>query len=165
MGFDDLEAAEREHRERASDGEGRGEDERPDAVEQPSDAERTSGDEQRVDERAVDDSGAAEDRSTGPGQASESPAESSSAGGDGQVGRVSTEPAFEFAAVKQSPMYARPESWAALEDALDLEVVRALRESGVRNEAKRELHDAALRVAAAHPDEIADAVREARRED
>jgi len=75
---------------------------------------------------------------------------------------VSDAPAFEYDDVKQSPPYARPEAWTALEDALDLDVVRSLRETGIRNEEKRELHDAVLRVAADHPDEIAEAVREAR---
>ncbi|GAA0268424.1 hypothetical protein [Halobacterium noricense] len=74
-------------------------------------------------------------------------------------------PAFEYGDVKQAPMYARSEAWTALEDTLDLDVVRTLREAGVRNEEKRELHDAVLRVAADHPDEIAEAVQEARRED
>ncbi|MCG1003222.1 MULTISPECIES: hypothetical protein [Halobacterium] len=85
--------------------------------------------------------------------------------GDAASSATSEEPAFEYDDVKQAPMYARPESWTALEDALDLDVVRTLREAGVRNEEKRELHDAVLRVAADHPDEIADAVREARDED
>jgi len=84
---------------------------------------------------------------------------------DDSADAASEEPAFEYDDVKQSPLYARPEAWTALEDALDLEVVRALREAGVRNEAKRELHDAVLRVAADHPEEIADAVQDARGED
>ncbi|MFB6270902.1 MAG: hypothetical protein ABEH83_13230 [Halobacterium sp.] len=78
---------------------------------------------------------------------------------------MSDTPAFEYGEVKQSPLYARPAAWNALEDALDLEVVRALREAGIRNEEKRELHDAVLRVAAEHPEEIAAAVEATRRGD
>ena len=124
MGFDDLEAAEREHN---------ADDESAEATEQPS-AEA----------------------------ATETPTDAESGASDEAS---ADQPGFEFDDVKQSPMYARPEAWAELEDALDLEVVRELRETGIRNEAKRELHDAVLRVAARHPEEIADAVRDARRDD
>jgi len=139
MGFDDLEAAEKE---------------------------RQSGDEES--EPAPESEPAAKtERAT----TSEAETTASSDGSDAERERTESEtagesdqPGFEFADAKQSPMYARPEAWAALEDALDLEVVRELREAGIRNEAKRELHDAALRVAANHPEEIAEAVRESRRE-
>ena len=99
------------------------------------------------------------DRATDAGDAA------SDSAGDSSGDETSDEPAFEYDDVKQAPLYARPEAWTALEDALDLDVVRTLREAGVRNEEKRELHDAVLRVAADHPDEIAEAVRKARRED
>lgn len=114
------------------------------------------------------------DRDDEPGEQNADPAEGESAdgatdandaAGDSSGDETSDEPAFEYDDVKQSPLYARPEAWTALEDALDLDVVRTLREAGVRNEEKRELHDAVLRVAADHPDEIAEAVQEARRED
>jgi hypothetical protein len=138
MGFDDLEAAERDRQDGA-------------------------------DESAETEPDSTTD-STPDSASSESSDGISGSDGDGATGRadaggVSDEPAFEFGAVKQSPMYARPEAWNALEDALDLDVVRALREAGVRNEEKRELHDAALRVAAEHPEEIAEAVQAARRGD
>jgi hypothetical protein len=66
------------------------------------------------------------------------------------------DPPFAFDEAKQRPLYARPSAWDAFEDALALEVERLLREHDVRNAEKRELHDAALRVAARHPEEIAD---------
>lgn len=79
-------------------------------------------------------------------------------------GAVPDDPAFSFDEVRQQAMYARPEAWNALEDSLDLEVQRALREAGVRDVPKRELHDAALRVAARHPEAIVEALLDARRE-
>jgi hypothetical protein len=136
MGFDDLEAAEQSRADRG--------DEPSEGNAEPTESEPDAG-------RATDAADAAD--------------ESSAETGDSAVDAASDEPAFEYDDVKQAPLYARPEAWTALEDALDLDVVRTLREAGVRNEEKRELHDAVLRVAADHPDEIAEAVREARRED
>jgi len=49
------------------------------------------------------------------------------------------------------------------EDAFYFEVRGALRDAGERDVPKRELHDAALRVAADHTDEVAEALIEARR--
>lgn len=69
--------------------------------------------------------------------------------------RTREDPPFSFDDAKQRPLYARQKAWDAFEDALALEVERTLREYEVRNAEKRELHDAALRVAANHPDEIA----------
>ncbi|CQH56715.1 uncharacterized protein HHUB_2421 [Halobacterium hubeiense] len=137
MGFDDLEAAEQSRADR--DDESSGGDVEPPETEP--DATRSTDADDAASDPAVD--GAA----------------------DSSGSETSDEPAFEYDDVKQAPLYARPEAWAALEDALDLDVVRTLREAGVRNEEKRELHDAVLRVAADHPDEIAEAVQEARRED
>lgn len=144
MGFDDLEAAERD---RQDEGDGStqaesGDPEQRGEPDQPNSAATSST--EREDSS----------RETGGGEASDQSSET-----------VSDGPAFEYGEVKQSPLYARPEAWNALEDALDLRVVRALREAGVRNEEKRELHDAVLRVAAEHPEEIAEAVEAARRGD
>ncbi|WP_353633874.1 hypothetical protein ABSL23_11925 [Halobacterium sp. NMX12-1] len=136
MGFDDLEAAEQSRADRDDE----------------------SG-EQNADTTASEPA----DRATDADDAASDPAVDGAADSSGD--ETSDEPAFEYDDVKQAPLYARPEAWAALEDALDLDVVRTLREAGVRNEEKRELHDAVLRVAADHPDEIAEAVQEARRED
>lgn len=69
------------------------------------------------------------------------------------------EPAFDFDAAVQRPLYARSEAWDAIEDTLELDVERELRtEHDVRNASKRELHDALLQVAAEHAEEIADQV-------
>ncbi|AUV84684.1 hypothetical protein C2R22_24460 (plasmid) [Salinigranum rubrum] len=83
---------------------------------------------------------------------------------DPPAARELDEPAFEFSEAVQSPLYARQKSWDAFEDALDFDVQRALRDEGVRDVSKRELHDAALRVLAEHPEEVAEAVLDARRE-
>lgn len=143
MGFDDLEAAERDRQ-----------DERSGSA--------------RAESGEAEDSSEPERANTGASATRESAGTEDTASddaGDQSPESVSDAPAFEFDEVKQSPLYARPEAWNALEDALDLAVVRALREAGVRNEAKRELHDAVLRVAAEHPEEIAEAVEAARRGD
>lgn len=140
MGFDDLEAAEQSRTDRDGDA---GEQSADPAGSESADGATDAGD--TVSDASADAAG-------------DSPAEEPS-------DEPSDEPAFEYDDVKQAPLYARPEAWTALEDALDLDVVRTLREAGVRNEEKRELHDAVLRVAADHPDEIAEAVQEARRED
>ena len=71
-------------------------------------------------------------------------------------------PAFPYDEVKQRPLYAREEAWAAFEDALELDVERILRENEVRDAEGREFHDAALRVAAEHPEEIAEQMLDAR---
>ena len=73
------------------------------------------------------------------------------------------EVAFPFSEAVQRPVYVREESLHQFEDALDFEVRRALRDAGERDVPKRELHDAALRVAADHTDEVAEALIEARR--
>ncbi|SNZ16890.1 hypothetical protein SAMN06269185_2801 [Natronoarchaeum philippinense] len=71
-------------------------------------------------------------------------------------------PAFPYDDVTQRPLYAREAAWNAFEDALEIEVEQTLREHGVRDAAGRELHDAALRVAAEHPEAIADRLLELR---
>jgi len=94
------------------------------------------------------------DRTTAdsPASTARDDSESSSANAES----TADEPPFTFDEAKQRPLYARPAAWDAFEDALVLEVERLLREHDVRNAEKRELHDAALRVAARHPEEIAD---------
>lgn len=71
-------------------------------------------------------------------------------------------PAFPYDDVKQRPLYAREEAWNAFEDALELEVERTLRDYDVRDATGRELHDAALRVAAEYPEAIANHLLELR---
>ena len=71
-------------------------------------------------------------------------------------------PAFEYAEVRQRPLYARGQTWDAFEDAVGITVVPELRKAGVRDEEIRELHDAALRLAVAEPEQVAELVLEAR---
>ncbi|WP_337653249.1 hypothetical protein [Halomontanus rarus] len=73
------------------------------------------------------------------------------------------DPAFSYADSNQGPIYARPETWDAIDDTLELEVERYLREKDVRNTQKRELHDAVLRLAVEEPERVAELVLEARR--
>lgn len=74
------------------------------------------------------------------------------------------DPAFSYAESNQGPIYARPETWDEYDDILELDVERYLREEGVRNAQKRELHDAALRLATNHPEELAELLIEARQQ-
>ena len=71
-------------------------------------------------------------------------------------------PAFPFDVTTQDALYARSKTWEEFDD-LILEVELALRETGIRDVPKRELHDAALRVLTNHPEDLVDAVVEARR--
>ena len=71
-------------------------------------------------------------------------------------------PAFAFDATKQDALYARPETWDLFGDAL-LDAEIRLRDLGIRDTPKRELHDAALKVLSRHSEEIAEAVAAARR--
>jgi len=73
------------------------------------------------------------------------------------------EPAFEFADTKQDALYAREEAWDAFEDMLAVDLEGELRSRDLRDVPKREKHDAALRFAAEHPDEIADLIEATRR--
>lgn len=73
-------------------------------------------------------------------------------------------PAFEFEDTTAKSMYVRPETVAVLDDA-EFEVESHLRrEHDVRDLTGRELHDALVRVAAEYPEEVADAVLDAREE-
>lgn len=72
-------------------------------------------------------------------------------------------PAFEYADVRQRPLYARGETWDAFEDAVGITIVPTLRKEGIRDEEIRELHDAALRLAVEEPERVADLLTEARR--
>lgn len=74
------------------------------------------------------------------------------------------ETAFNYDEAKQSPIYARPSTWDTYDDALELDIERSLRDQNVRNASKRELHDATLRLAAEHPELVAEKLLEARRE-
>ena len=76
---------------------------------------------------------------------------------------VLSEPAFEYSEVRQSPLYAREETWDEFEDALDFDVLQAIRAEGVRDETKRELHDAVLQHAVEGSDRVAELFLEIRK--
>ena len=65
-----------------------------------------------------------------------------------------TDPAFPFDEAIQAQIYPRRQTHEEFTDFLDIEVKRLLRQEGIRNEAGRELHEAVLRVAMNHPEEI-----------
>lgn len=71
-------------------------------------------------------------------------------------------PAFEFEDTTAKSMYVRPGTVAVLDDA-EFEVESFLRrEHDVRDVTGREFHDALVRVAAAYPEDVADAILAAR---
>jgi hypothetical protein len=74
----------------------------------------------------------------------------------GDDGEQLSSPAFPFAAADQTAVYPRGETWDAFEDFLDFEVRRRLREAGVRDDTKRELHEAALQVVQNRPRAVAE---------
>ncbi|WP_255681648.1 hypothetical protein [Natrinema sp. SYSU A 869] len=53
-------------------------------------------------------------------------------------------------------MYPHDETWDEVEDQLGITVIPELRQMGIRDEEKREVHNALLKVAIEHSDEIAD---------
>ena len=76
---------------------------------------------------------------------------------DGTVSAEESEPAFAFAGDMQENIYVREGSWRELQDAINFETKRVLAQYGLRDDDmfKRELHDAMIRTAANHPEEIA----------
>ncbi len=74
----------------------------------------------------------------------------------------SSGPAFEYSEVRQRPLYARGETWDEFEDAVGITVVPELRKAGIRDEEKREIHDAVLRLAAQEPERIAELIKSER---
>lgn len=72
-------------------------------------------------------------------------------------------PAFEYSEVKQRPLYAREETWDRFEDALGITVLPKLRKAGIRDESKREIHDAVLRLAAEEPERVAELIESERK--
>jgi hypothetical protein len=73
-------------------------------------------------------------------------------------------PAFEYSAVRQRPLYARGETWDEFEKTFRTTIAPSLAEADVVDEETREIHDAVLRLAAAKPEQVAELVLEARRE-
>ena len=74
------------------------------------------------------------------------------------------EPAFPFEESVQAQIYPRRSTHEAFEDFLDIDVKRHLRDREIRNETGRELHEAVLQVAMAHPEEIAEELAAQREE-
>lgn len=72
------------------------------------------------------------------------------------------QPAFPFVNNHVVSIYPRPETWDAFWDVVDLDLERTFREHGVRNMSGREMHDAALRLAAENPEALARIALEAR---
>ncbi|WP_423747405.1 hypothetical protein V5735_22845 (plasmid) [Haladaptatus sp. SPP-AMP-3] len=72
-------------------------------------------------------------------------------------------PAFEYSEVRQRPLYARGDTWDEFEDAVGITVVPELRRRGIRDEEKREIHDAVLTLAAEDPERLVEIIAEQRR--
>lgn len=73
-------------------------------------------------------------------------------------------PSFDYSEVRQRPLYARGETWDEFEDAIGITVVPELRRQGIRDEEKREIHDAVLTLAAEEPERLVELITERRRE-
>ncbi|WP_231188020.1 hypothetical protein [Haladaptatus sp. DYF46] len=71
-------------------------------------------------------------------------------------------PSFEYSEVRQRPLYARGETWDEFEDAIGISVVPELRRRGIRDEEKREIHDAVLTLAAEAPERLVEIIAERR---
>lgn len=74
------------------------------------------------------------------------------------------EPAFSFEESVQAQIYPRKSTHEKFEDFLDIEVKRHLRDRNIRNETGRELHEAVLKVAIQHPEEVAERLENERTE-
>lgn len=71
-------------------------------------------------------------------------------------------PPFEYSEVRQRPLYARGETWDEFEDAVGISVVPELRRQGIRDEEKREIHDAVLTLAVEEPERLVEIIAERR---
>lgn len=71
-------------------------------------------------------------------------------------------PAFEYDEVQQRPLYVRRQTWDEFEDAVGISVVPELRKAGVRDEEKREIHDAVISLAVEEPERLVEIVLERR---
>ena len=71
-------------------------------------------------------------------------------------------PSFDYSEVRQRPLYARGETWDEFEDAIGISVVPELRRQGIRDEEKREIHDAVLTLAAEEPERLVEIITERR---
>lgn len=98
------------------------------------------------------------------GEGSSTRDESSSADSTSESEGDIHQKAFSYADAKQSPIYARQDAWKEYNAAMQFDTERELHDRGVDNVDKRELHEAMLRHAAKHPEQIAEEVLELRRE-
>lgn len=108
----------------------------------------------------VDDPATADDSS----QSETTPAQTASTQAHDNDKAASTGPAFEYSDVRQKPLYARGETWDDLEDQLGIVVTPELRRMGIRDDETREVHDALLKVALEHIDEVPEQIRKTRRQ-
>ena len=100
----------------------------------------------------------------GVDDADESGGADGAAGTEGVDGDEGPGPAFEFEETRAKSLYVRDETLERMDD-VEFAVESTLRsEHGVRDVTGREFHDALIRVAAGYPEEIAEAVLEAREE-
>lgn len=101
----------------------------------------------------------------GPKEASDGETDAETADVSGNVsddGTSSSGPAFEFEDTTAKSVYVRPETLSVMDDA-EFEVESFLRrDHDVRDLTGREFHDALVRVAADHPEDVAEAVLSAR---
>ncbi|MFP9192626.1 hypothetical protein [Natronosalvus vescus] len=74
-------------------------------------------------------------------------------------------PAFEYDEVQQRPLYVRRRTWDEFEDSVGISVVPTLRKAGVRDEEKREIHDAVISLAVEEPERLVEIVLERRQSD
>jgi hypothetical protein len=73
--------------------------------------------------------------------------------------------AFPFDATEQKSVYALPETFGDLDDAEFDVQVKLRKDHDVRDVKRREFFDAALQVAAEHPDEVAERILQGRKDD
>jgi hypothetical protein len=134
-----------------------------------------------TDANPFDDLGAVEDDDTtqersepSPEPPTESPTESKQSAENSSVETIQPSapsgsesadvsgPSFEYSEVRQRPLYARGETWDEFEDAIGISVVPELRRQGIRDEEKREIHDAVLTLAAEDPERLVEIIAERR---
>lgn len=81
-----------------------------------------------------------------------------------KIDPTETGPAFPYSEVKQSPLYAREETWQEFELWIDTELVPKLRREGIMDDELREIHDIVLEIALDNPNEFVARLKEQRRQ-
>ncbi|MFC7130566.1 hypothetical protein [Haloferax chudinovii] len=94
----------------------------------------------------------------GPGQESSQEVRPSTSGS-----LEDSNPGFPFSESVQAQIYPRRTTHDEFEDFIQFDVKQALREYGIRNDEKREIHEAILQFVMEHPDAVADKVVELRK--